>query len=69
MMQNKQAQEEERRDFDAMRSQLMTLQQRLGDQASYEAEMEQKSKRGGFFSGAMMPKEKGVYFDDYARKN
>ena len=54
-----------------MRSQLMSLTQKLGDQAAYEAEMEAKSKRGGFnkSGGAMMAPERSVYFDDYARKN
>jgi len=42
----------------------------LGEQAVHEAELEAKSKRGGFNrSGAMMTGEKSVYFDDYARKN
>ena len=53
-----------------MKSQLMTLQQRLGEQAAHEADLEAKSRRGGFNrTGAMMPSEKSVYFDDYARKN
>ena len=49
----------------------MTLQQRLGEQATMEAEMEAKSRRGGFnrSGGAMMPNERPAYFDDYARKN
>ena len=71
MMKNKAAQDEERREFNEMKSQLMSLTHKLGDQATYEQEMENKSKRGGFnkSGGAMNAPERGVYFDDYARKN
>lgn len=75
MMKTKASQEEERRDFDMLKSQLYTLQSRLGDQAAREAEEEAKASRRTFGggsnkrgTGAMMAPDRSVYFDDFARK-
>ena len=38
MMKNKQAQDDERREFNDMKTQLMTLQHKLGEQAAYEVD-------------------------------
>ena len=59
--------------FDALKSQLYTLQSRLGEQASREAAEEAKNAKKSWGSkrpttSAMMPPDRNVYFDDYARK-
>ena len=70
-MKTKASQEEERRDFDALKTQLYSLQSRLGNQAQQEAEQETKAAKSSFGTkrpgGAMMP-DRSVYFDDFARK-
>ena len=72
MMKTKAAQEDERRDFDQLKTQLFTLQSRLGDQATREAEDEAKNAKKPWASkrttGAMLPPDRSVYFDDFARK-
>lgn len=76
MMKTKASQDDERRDFDVLKTQLFTLQSRLGDQANREADEEAKNakksfgtslKRAGAPQGAMIP-DRSVFFDDYARK-
>ena len=77
MMKTKTSQDEERRDFDQLKTQLFTLQSRLGDQANREADEEAKEAKRSFGSslkragatnqGAMIP-DRSVFFDDYARK-
>ncbi len=72
MMKTKAAQEDERRDFDALKTQLYTLQSRLGDQASREAEEEAKASKKPWAqkrpTGGMMQPDTNVFFDDFARK-
>jgi len=71
MIKTKASQDEERREFDMLKTQLYSLQSRLGDQASREAEEEAKASRrtfGGSKKGAMMAPDRSVYFDDFARK-
>ena len=74
MMKTKASQDEERRDFDVLKTQLFTLQSRLGDQANREAEEEAKAAKSSFGGslkrkgGAMMQPDRTVYFDDFARK-
>ena len=71
-MKTKESQEAERRDFDSLKSQMMTLQSRLGDQANREAEEEAKAAKKSFGrsarKNAMPPPDRSVYFDDFARK-
>ena len=73
IMKTKASQDEERRDFDILKTQLFSLQSRLGEQANREAEEEAKAAKSSFGGslkrkgGAMMP-ERTVYFDDFARK-
>lgn len=71
MMKAKQAQEEERGELNALKNQLFTLQGKLGDQATMQAEDEARagSKRWGKKSGGVMSQDRTVLFDDYARKN
>ena len=72
MMKTKAAQDEERREFDLLRNQLTSLQSRLGDQAAMEAEEEAKAARRPWASqrpnGGMQSAQRGVFFDDFARK-
>ena len=71
MMKNKQAQEEERKQFDELKTQLMTLQGRLTDHAQIEQEEAARQSRKPFgqsSKGAMMAPDRQVYFDDFARK-
>ena len=70
-MKNKQAQEEERKQFDDLKTQLMTLQGRLTDHAQIEQEEAARQSRKPFgqsSKGAMMAPDRQVYFDDFARK-
>ena len=76
MMKQKASQDEERREFELLRTQLNSLQSRLGDQAAIEAEEQAKASKKSFGrsllrntgSGGMMPPDRPVYFDDFARK-
>jgi len=59
MMKTKAAQEDERRDFDMLRTQLSSLTNRLGEHAANEAEEEAKASRKPWASkrptGGMQP--------------
>ena len=73
MMKTKANEEKERREFDTLKTQLYSLQHRLGEQATMEAEEEAKAAKRSFGgrpktnNGAMIP-DRSVYFDDFARK-
>ena len=69
MMKTKAAADDERQQFDQLKSQLSTLQGRLTDHASAEQEAARSTKPFGKSSkGGMMAPDTSVYFDDFARK-
>lgn len=70
MMKTKAAQDDEKRQFDELKSQLSTLQGRLTQHAASEADDANKrgSRSMNQSNGAMMQPDRSVYFDDFARK-